>query len=87
MTGSVRAAGSKPGSPSGGASTHERILDSALDLFVEVGFSAKTISDVERRVGLAASTGPLHGAQHPDRAGGPGAGPGRGGGEARLIQL
>ena len=41
-------------------STRERILDAALDLFVEEGFSGATISEVERRVGLAAGTGSFY---------------------------
>lgn len=41
-------------------STRERILEAALDLFVEQGFAGTTISDVERRVGLAAGTGSFY---------------------------
>ncbi len=41
-------------------STRDRILDAALDLFVEEGFSGTTISEVERRVGLAAGTGSFY---------------------------
>ena len=40
--------------------TRARILDAALDLFVEVGFQGTTISEVERRVGLAAGTGSFY---------------------------
>lgn len=40
--------------------TRERILDAALDLFAEEGFSGTTISEIERRVGLAAGTGSLY---------------------------
>ena len=40
--------------------TRERILDAALDLFSDVGFEGTTISDVERRVGLAAGTGSFY---------------------------
>jgi len=40
--------------------TRERILEAALDLFVEVGFGGTTISEVERRVGLAAGTGSFY---------------------------
>ena len=42
------------------SSTRERILDASLDLFAEQGFSGTTISDVERRVGLAAGTGSFY---------------------------
>lgn len=41
-------------------STRERILEAALDLFVEQGFTGTSISDVERRVGLAAGTGSFY---------------------------
>ena len=44
----------------GGPKTRERILDAALDLFVEEGFSGTTITVVERRVGLAAGTGSFY---------------------------
>jgi AcrR family transcriptional regulator len=40
--------------------TRERILDAAMDVFAEDGFTGATISEVERRVGLAAGTGSLH---------------------------
>lgn len=40
--------------------TRERILDAALDLFAEEGFSGTTISEVERRVGLASGTGSFY---------------------------
>jgi AcrR family transcriptional regulator len=40
--------------------TRERILEVAMDLFAEDGFSGTTISEVERRVGLAAGTGSLY---------------------------
>ncbi|MGH3253497.1 MAG: TetR/AcrR family transcriptional regulator [Trebonia sp.] len=40
--------------------TRDRILDAAMDLFAEDGFSGTTISEVERRVGLAAGTGSLY---------------------------
>jgi AcrR family transcriptional regulator len=40
--------------------TRDRILDAALDLFAEKGFAGTTISDIERRVGLASGTGSLH---------------------------
>lgn len=42
------------------SNTRERILDAALELFVEVGFEGTTISDVERNVGLAAGTGSFY---------------------------
>lgn len=41
-------------------STRERILDAALDLFSDVGFGGTSISEVERRVGLAAGTGSFY---------------------------
>ncbi len=42
------------------STTRERILDAAFDLFVEQGFTGTTISEVERRVGLAAGTGSFY---------------------------
>lgn len=42
------------------SSTRERILDTAFDLFSEVGFGGTSISEVERRVGLAAGTGSFY---------------------------
>ena len=47
--------GRAPASP-----TRERILDAALDLFVEQGVRGTTISDIERQVGLAAGTGSFY---------------------------
>jgi AcrR family transcriptional regulator len=38
----------------------ERILEAAMDVFVEDGFGGATISEVERRVGLAVGTGSLY---------------------------
>ncbi len=40
--------------------TRERILDAAIDVFAEDGFTGATISEVERRVGLAVGTGSLY---------------------------
>lgn len=40
--------------------TRERILDAAMDVFAEDGFAGATISEVERRVGLAVGTGSLY---------------------------
>jgi AcrR family transcriptional regulator len=40
--------------------TRERILDAALELFAEAGFQGTTISEVERRVGLAPGTGSFY---------------------------
>src|SRR5689334_10814859 len=40
--------------------TKDRILEEAFRLFVERGFSGTTISEVERRVGLAVGTGSLN---------------------------
>lgn len=42
------------------AKTRDRLLDAALDLFVEQGFGGTTITEVERRVGLAAGTGSFY---------------------------
>src|SRR4051794_960188 len=44
----------------GGPSTRERILDVALDLFAEEGFSGTTITAVEKRVGLTPGTGSFY---------------------------
>jgi AcrR family transcriptional regulator len=49
----TRAATSQP-------STRERILDAALDLFVQRGAAGTTVSDIERAVGLAAGTGSFY---------------------------
>ena len=40
--------------------TRERILDAALDLFVEQGFGGTTITAVELRAGLAGGTGSFY---------------------------
>jgi AcrR family transcriptional regulator len=40
--------------------TRELILDAAFDLFVEEGFGGTSISEVERRVGLASGTGSFY---------------------------
>ena len=40
--------------------TRERILDAAMELFAQDGFSGTTITEIERRVGLAAGTGSLY---------------------------
>lgn len=40
--------------------TRDRILDAAMDVFAEDGFTGATISEVERRVGLAVGTGSLY---------------------------
>lgn len=42
------------------SATKERILTAAFDLFVERGFEGTTISEIERRVGLAVGTGSLN---------------------------
>ena len=42
------------------STTRERILDVALDVFAEHGFVGTSISEVERRVGLAAGTGSFY---------------------------
>ena len=39
--------------------TRERILDAAFELFCERGFAGTSISEIERRVGLAVGTGSL----------------------------
>lgn len=46
----------KPAVPS----TRERILDTAMELFARQGFRGTAISEIERRVGLAAGTGSLY---------------------------
>jgi AcrR family transcriptional regulator len=40
--------------------TRERILEAALDLFIERGVTGTTVSDIERAVGLAAGTGSFY---------------------------
>src|SRR5205085_1218095 len=42
------------------STTRERILDAAMDLFAQDGFTGTTITEIERRVGLAAGTGSLY---------------------------
>jgi AcrR family transcriptional regulator len=42
------------------ASTKERLLDAALDAFAELGYEGTSISELERRVGLAAGTGSFY---------------------------
>jgi AcrR family transcriptional regulator len=46
--------------PSERSKTRERILDAAMDVFAEQGFKGATISEVERRVGLAVGTGSIY---------------------------
>jgi AcrR family transcriptional regulator len=41
-------------------STRQRLLDVALDLFAEEGFGGTTITEVERRAGLAPGTGSFY---------------------------
>jgi AcrR family transcriptional regulator len=41
-------------------STRERILDVAMELFVERGVAGTSISEIERRAGLASGTGSLY---------------------------
>lgn len=45
---------------SGRPKTRDRILDVAFELFVQRGFEGTTISEIERKVGLAVGTGSLH---------------------------
>lgn len=40
--------------------TRERILDAAMDLFLENGIGGTTVSDIERAVGLAVGTGSFY---------------------------
>lgn len=40
--------------------TRDRILDAAMDLFLERGIGGTTVSDIERAVGLAAGTGSFY---------------------------
>lgn len=42
------------------APTRERILDAALELFMQRGVAGTTVSDIERAVGLAAGTGSFY---------------------------
>jgi AcrR family transcriptional regulator len=42
------------------SSTRERILDAALELFVDRGVAGTSVSDIERAVGLAAGTGSFY---------------------------
>ena len=44
----------------GRSTTRERILEAALDLFVERGFAGTTVTAIERAVGLAAGTGSFY---------------------------
>jgi AcrR family transcriptional regulator len=55
MTDTDAAAVSRPKTP-----TRERILDAALELFLERGIAGTTVSDIERAVGLAAGTGSFY---------------------------
>jgi AcrR family transcriptional regulator len=48
------------GTLQGVASTKERLLDIALDVFVELGYEGTSVSELERRVGLAAGTGSFY---------------------------
>jgi AcrR family transcriptional regulator len=43
-----------------GLKTRERILNAAMDVFAEEGFNGATISEIERRVGLAPGAGSLY---------------------------
>jgi len=40
--------------------TRDLLLDAAFDLFAEIGFAGTTISEIERRVGLAAGSGSFY---------------------------
>jgi AcrR family transcriptional regulator len=42
------------------AATRERLLDSAMELFVERGFEGTTVTAIERAVGLAAGNGSFY---------------------------
>jgi AcrR family transcriptional regulator len=53
-------AAAEPGKKRNRRHTRERILEAAMELFAELGFSGTTISEVERRVGLAVGTGSLY---------------------------
>ena len=46
--------------PSPRRTRRRRLLDAAMDVFAEKGFTGATISEIERRVGLAAGTGSLY---------------------------
>lgn len=44
----------------GRGSTRERLLDAALEVFGEVGYTGATITEIERRVGLTPGTGSFY---------------------------
>jgi AcrR family transcriptional regulator len=46
--------------PAGRPKTRERILDAAFDVIAEEGLSGFTMTEVERRVGLAVGTGSIY---------------------------
>lgn len=51
----------------GRAPTRERLLDAAIDVFGEVGYTGATITEIERRVGLTPGTGSFY-RHFPDKA-------------------
>lgn len=51
----------------GRGSTRERLLDVALEVFGEVGYTGATITEIERRVGLTPGTGSFY-RHFPDKA-------------------
>lgn len=51
----------------GRGSTRERLLDAALEVFGEVGYTGATITEIERRVGLTPGTGSFY-RHFPDKA-------------------
>ena len=62
------AAPSVPAVANGGrGSTRERLLDAALEVFGEVGYTGATITEIERRVGLTPGTGSFY-RHFPDKA-------------------
>lgn len=46
--------------PAARPKTRDRVLEAALDMFADEGFGGTTITEIERRVGLAAGTGSLY---------------------------
>ena len=51
----------------GRGSTRERLLDAAVAVFAEVGYTGATITEIERRVGLTPGTGSFY-RHFPDKA-------------------
>lgn len=58
---------SPPVADGGRGSTRERLLEAALEVFGEVGYTGATITEIERRVGLTPGTGSFY-RHFPDKA-------------------